>query len=94
MAVVIVTDISHTMNTVFTGETSSRYQAAMKSAEDFIDRFQQEAGSVSQIGYVAFNTHAHQIFDLQTCETPQKAQALAEEMNDETKQKYQKEIKQ
>lgn len=84
MAVVIVTDISQTMNTLFTNETISRYEAAMDSAEEFIDRFQQEAGAVSRIGYVAFNTHAHKIFDLQNCSTPEKAAQLAREMRTET----------
>ena len=84
MAVVIVMDISNTMNSAIGGTSTSRYEAAMDAAEDFIDRFQQEAGEVSKLGYVAFNTSGHLIFDLQTCNTPAKAAALSSEMRTDT----------
>jgi len=82
MAVVIVMDISNTMNAVF-GDTT-RYKAAMAAAEDFIDHFSETAGNVSKIGYVAFNTSAHEIFSLQACHTPEQAAALKKKMRDET----------
>jgi len=82
MAVVIVMDISNTMNAAF-GDTS-RYVAAMEAAEDFIYHFADAAGSVSEIGYVAFNTSAHKIFDLQNCSNEAQAAALIEEMKSDT----------
>ena len=66
MAVVIVMDISNTMNTKF--GNSTRYEAAMDAAEDFLEKFAaSNTLGVSKIGYVAFNTNAHKIFDLQSC---------------------------
>ncbi len=84
MAVVIVMDISNTMNSKFTGTNTTRYEAAVEAAADFIDEFQQNAGAVSKIGYVAFNSHAHEIFDLQTCNTQAQATALKNEMSTDT----------
>ena len=64
MAVVIVMDISNTMNSNFGGST--RYTAAMEAAEQFLDQFAASNSlGVSKVGYVAFNTDAHQIFGLQ-----------------------------
>ncbi|MBQ8398478.1 MAG: VWA domain-containing protein, partial [Clostridia bacterium] len=82
MAVVIVMDISNTMNSTF-GSTD-RYSAAMEAAADFIKHFSETSGEVSKIGYVAFNTSAHKIFDLQTCNTEQKAAQLISKMEYET----------
>ncbi len=78
MAVVIVMDISNTMRTTF-GNTN-RYNAAMEAAADFINHFAEVSGDGSQIGYVAFNTSAHKIFNLQSCTTASKADALIAEM--------------
>ena len=65
MAVVIVMDISNTMNESFGGTT--RYEAAMQAAEAFFDNFAAQSSDVSKIGYVAFNTDAHQILNMQNC---------------------------
>lgn len=82
MAVVVVMDISNTMRYSF-GDTT-RYAAAMEAAEDFIYHFAEVSGSVSQLGYVAFNTDAHKIFELQNCSTTAKAKALINEMKTDT----------
>ncbi len=72
MAVVVVMDISNTMTYAF-GSTnraevgSRKYDAAMESAATFIDSFAANASDSSQIGYVAFNTDAHQIMQLRSC---------------------------
>ncbi len=84
MAVVIVMDISNTMTDNFGGVT--RYAAAMEAAEDFLDKFAQsnELG-VSKIGYVAFNTDAHEIFGLTPCTSSAEATALKQTMRDKTR---------
>lgn len=75
MAVVIVMDISNTMNSEF--GSSTRYMAAMESAEQFLDQFAaRNSLGVSKIGYVAFNTDAHQIFGLQRCMDQNEANTL------------------
>ena len=78
MAVVIVMDISNTMNSKF-GD-STRYKAAMEAAEDFLDKFAASSDGISKIGYVAFNTNAHQIFGLQTCKNKSEAASLKNTM--------------
>ena len=79
MAVVIVMDISNTMNDPIAG-ADSRYDAALEAANAFIDKFQTEAANYPdvnrKIGYVAFNTNAHTIADLQDCVTPEQAVTL------------------
>ena len=82
MAVVIVMDISNTMNSAFGDYT--RYTAAMAAAESFLDKFAGASNGVSKIGYVAFNTDAHQIFGLQACSTKSQANALKNLMRTET----------
>ncbi|MGM9946810.1 SpaA isopeptide-forming pilin-related protein [Floccifex sp.] len=83
MAIVIVMDISNTMNSNFGGVT--RYQAAMTSAENFLDQFAANNSlGISKIGYVAFNTDAHQIFGLQSCKTQDEANALKNTMRTQT----------
>ena len=83
MAVVIVMDISNTMTTNF-GD-STRYKAAMDAAEDFLDKFAESNSlGVSKIGYVAFNTDAHQIFGLQPCTNPDQANTLKNTMRTAT----------
>lgn len=74
MAVVVVMDISNTMTYGFGSTTraevgSRKYDAAMESAATFIDSFAANASDSSQIGYVAFNTDAHQIMQLRSCST-------------------------
>lgn len=83
MAVVIVMDISNTMNDNFGGVT--RYAAAMEAAEDFLDNFAaNNTLGVSKVGYVAFNTDAHQIFGLQPCTNATQANALKNTMRTST----------
>ncbi|MDD6064086.1 MAG: SpaA isopeptide-forming pilin-related protein [Clostridiales bacterium] len=83
MAVVIVMDISNTMNSNFGGST--RYKAAMEAAEQFLDQFAASNSlGVSKVGYVAFNTDAHQIFGLQDCSSQQKATQLKQTMRTKT----------
>ena len=83
MAVVIVMDISNTMNSNFGGST--RYKAAMDAAEQFLDKFADSNSlGVSKVGYVAFNTDAYQIFGLQDCSSQQKATQLKQTMRTET----------
>jgi len=82
MAVVIVMDISNTMNSNFGGTT--RYLAAVEAAAGFLDEFRENAGDVSRIGYVAFNSDAHEIFELQTCNTDQKLKTLKDTMSEST----------
>lgn len=83
MAVVIVMDISNTMNDNF-GD-STRYAAAMEAADDFLDQFaESNTLGVSKIGYVAFNTDAHQIFGLQSCTNETQANALKNTMRTKT----------
>ena len=83
MAVVIVMDISNTMNSNFGGVT--RYAAAMMSAENFLDQFAANNSlGISKVGFVAFNTDAHQIFELQSCSTPDRANALKNTMRTQT----------
>lgn len=70
MAVVIVMDISNTMNGKYpAGSSTSRYDAAVVAAENFMNQFAQEGKGISKLGFVAFNTHAHEILTLQTCTT-------------------------
>lgn len=80
MAVVIVMDISNTMKYAFDG--TSRYLAAIGAAGRFLERFAAETGSASRVGLVAFNTHAHEIFSLQSCGGD--AERLKHRMEDDT----------
>ena len=83
MAVVIVMDISNTMNSNFGGVT--RYAAAMTAAENFLDQFAANNSlGISKVGYVAFNTDAHQIFGLQSCSTQDQANTLKNNMRTQT----------
>ncbi len=91
MAVVVVMDISNTMNykigTVKTigNDTNSRYAAAVSAAEDFIDQFSGVTSGLSKLGFVAFNTHAHEIFDLSPCSSEEQASSLKTEMKNDTR---------
>ena len=83
MAVVIVMDISNTMNSNFGGVT--RYKAAMDAAEAFLDQFAKSNSlGISKVGYVAFNTDAHEIFGLQPCSTTKQANDLKNIMRTQT----------
>lgn len=82
MAVVVVMDISNSMNSAF-GSTT-RYYAARNAAANFITQFAENTSGLSQIGFVAFNTHVHDIFELQPCSTTEQANALINEMKEDT----------
>ena len=83
MAVVIVMDISNTMNSDFGGVT--RYAAAMTAAESFLGQFADNNSlGISKVGYVAFNTDAHEIFGLQPCTKTEQVNALKNTMRTET----------
>ncbi len=78
MAVAIVMDISNTMRTAF-GSTT-RYAAAMTAAESFIKQFAENNKGASKIGFVAFNSDAHEIFALSSCSTAAQANSLVSKM--------------
>lgn len=85
MAVVVVMDISNTMNEKYPkGSTTSRYDAAVEAAENFINQFADETDGLSKVGFVAFNTNARKIFDLSPCGNASQASALISEMKSET----------
>lgn len=85
MAVVIVLDISNTMNSAFPkGSSNTRYQAAMLAAEGFLDQFANKNLGASKVGFVAFNTDAHQIFPMSQCATSGQATALKNTMRSAT----------
>ena len=70
LAVVIVMDISQTMNTLVDDGTTTRYNGAVAASETFIKKFKAESdksNALREIGFVAFNTDAHEIFALQEC---------------------------
>ena len=70
LAVVIVMDISNTMNSNVDDGTTSRYEGAVAASETFIEKFKTESDkslAKREIGFVAFNTNTHKIFGLQEC---------------------------
>lgn len=75
MAVVIVMDISNTMREDFGDVT--RYTAAMDAAGSFLNSFAANNSlGVSKVGFVAFNTDAHQIFPMSVCTSSQHVNQL------------------
>ncbi len=82
MSVVIVMDISNTMTETF-GDTT-RYEAAMAAAEIFLNEFAEETNGVSRVGFVAFNTDAHEIFPLSSCKDDDEAAKLKDTMRANT----------
>lgn len=84
MAVVVVMDISNTMNSAYpSGSSTSRYDAAVSAAEDFINQYASITKGFSEIGFVAFNTHAHKILEMQPLTTTN-ASTLISEMKSDT----------
>ena len=86
LAIVLVMDISNTMLIKQTNQ-ATRLQAAMTAAEQLIKDFavySQETSAIRKIGYVAFNTHANEIFDLTECKTTNKANELITTMNNKS----------
>ncbi len=82
MAIVIVMDISNTMTASFSGST--RYKSAILAAESFLDTFAAANNGYSRVGFVAFNTDAHEIFGLSECSTTEQATALKNTMRTAT----------
>ncbi len=86
VAVVIVMDISNTMNEKMGGTT--RIKAAQGAAEKFITEFANRSSSNKdikrQIGFVAFNTNAQEIFTLQPCMDTTTANSLNDTMKTNT----------
>lgn len=76
LAVMIVLDVSNTMADPFGG--TSRANAAIASANNFVDRFAAETSEVSRIGVVMFNSHSYypSELQLQQCSSTAQAQAL------------------
>ena len=88
LAVVIVMDISNTMSYVFNGTTKTRISAAQDAAKNFITEFANRSSSNKdikrQIGFVAFNTNAKEIFALQPCMDTTTADSLKKTMETNT----------
>lgn len=89
LAVVIVLDISNTMSYVFNGTSKTRISAAQEAATNFIKEFANRSSGNSKItnrkiGFVAFNTDAHKIFNLQDCTDINIANTLITTMTNET----------
>ncbi len=87
IAVVIVMDISNTMNSMIGKTNVSRYSAAMSAAETFINTFANYSKGTTadrKLGFVAFNTHAHEVFAMSTCATAKQASTLISEMKSKT----------
>lgn len=91
LAIVIVMDISNTMRTGhvkdINGNEITRMLAAQQSAENFITKFEDysdDANAVRELGFVAFNTSATTIFDLQPCNTDATRDSLITEMYTDT----------
>ena len=69
LAVVIVMDISNTMNQTL-GAGKTRLDAAKEASNNFIDSFAARSQNSSidrKLGFVAFNSDSYQIFGLQDC---------------------------
>lgn len=94
ISVVIVMDVSNTMVTTNIDGTSiknkkmdTRYDAAIKAGEDFINTFykySENSSGIREIGYVAFNSDAKKIFDLENCKTKSASIKLINNMKNST----------
>lgn len=95
LAVVLVLDLSNTMNYVF-GESrlpnegeGSRYDAAMQAAETFIAGFEaitpDDSHAYRHIGVAAFNTSGHIISGMTECRTETHSAALISKVKSGTK---------
>lgn len=89
IAVVIVMDISNTMiQYKVENSTKTRLRAALDAGKYFIDNFASNSSNVSsnrKIGYVAFNSNANQIFELQDCKDATSANKLKNSLETQTK---------
>lgn len=86
IAVVLVVDTSNSMKNSIGNTKQTRSEAAITAAEKFIDLFTTQASENSCIGYVAFNTNAHEVFSLQTCNSSQTALRLKNTLRTKTQQ--------
>lgn len=95
VSIIIVMDISNTMVTTNIDGTlnednpsgDTRYKAAMNAGMNFINTFfeySKDSSSKRKIGYVAFNSDATKIFDLQEITGQDKAEELINTMKDKT----------
>lgn len=95
VSIIIVMDISNTMVTTNIDGTlnednpsgDTRYKAAMNAGMNFINTFfeySKDSSSKRKIGYVAFNSDATKIFDLQEITGQDKAEELINAMKDKT----------
>lgn len=85
MAIVIVMDISNTMASEYTGSAGkTKYQSAVEAAENFVDSFAAKAKGYSKLGFVAFNTDAHEICSMQKVSTTADATAFKNDLRQET----------
>ena len=87
LSIVVVMDISNTMVTNNIDGTTqknnpsgtTRLAAAQEAANQFISDFgtyASETEAQRKIGFVVFNTDAHEVFELQDCETEEEIQTL------------------
>lgn len=91
LAVVIVMDISNTMTETL-GD-STRLKEARKASDEFIDLFanrsEENKNIDRKLGFVAFNTSAHEIIKLGNCDNSNKKQLkedIGKKINDEMKE--------
>lgn len=86
VAVVIVMDVSNTMKEIMGGTTriKAAQEAAAKFITDFANRSSSNKDIKRQIGFVAFNTDAKEIFKLQPCMDTTTATNLINDMNNKT----------
>lgn len=86
-AVVIVMDISNTMTSKLS-DGQKRYEGAMAAAEEFLKSLQEKSaedpGADIKVGFVAFNTDAHEFFDLSECRTKEQLADLVADMQADT----------
>lgn len=91
LAVVIVMDISRTMvQYKVDNEGITRLKSAVNAGEKFIRDFATYSSSSlsdRKIGYVDFNTNAYKVFDLQNCDSQDKANNLINTMKTTTNTK-------
>lgn len=89
IAIVIVMDVSNTMmESNGDKTTTTKLRAAMNAGADFINQFRsfsESSSATMKIGYVAFNSHGHEIFNLQTVKTKTQSDNLIKTMQDKTK---------
>lgn len=88
VAIVVVMDVSNSMIDEKTSDGTTRLRAALTAGKTFINDFATYSASTAatrKLGYVAFNTNATKVFDVQDIKTTQKATELATEMENETK---------